>query len=146
MRNPKKLFFHIPHEKGVSGMQEIRKTFRFEAAHRLPSHQGACQRLHGHSYKLEVGITGGVQRSESSADWGMIMDFGDLKRIVNEEVLDVHDHQDLNKIYPNPTAENMVREIAVAIQSRLPAGRYLTIVKLWETESSHAIWRSSKAV
>jgi len=127
-------------------MQEIRKLFRFEAAHRLPSHKGACRRLHGHSYKLEVGITGEVQRLESTSDWGMIMDFGDLKHIVMEEVVDVHDHQDLNTIYPNPTAENMVKSMAEAIQSRLPAGRFLTIVRLWETEGSYAIWRSPKAV
>ncbi len=127
-------------------MQEIRKLFRFEAAHRLPAHQGACRRLHGHSYKLEVGITGGVQRSESKPDFGMIMDFGDLKRIVEEEVISTHDHQLLNEIYPNPTAENMVKAIAESIQFRLPPGRFLTIVRLWETEGCYAIWRSTKAI
>jgi 6-pyruvoyltetrahydropterin/6-carboxytetrahydropterin synthase len=71
----------------------------------------------------------------------MIIDFGDLKSIVKKAVLDSHDHTYLNDIYPNPTAENMVNEIARAITAELPSGRKLTMIKLWETEDSYAIWR-----
>ncbi|KXH69800.1 MAG: hypothetical protein AM326_01635 [Candidatus Thorarchaeota archaeon SMTZ-45] len=124
-------------------MQEIGSIFHFEAAHRLPRHTGKCKDLHGHSYKLEVTVEGEPCRQEARSDWGMIMDFTDFKNIVREVVLDLHDHQDLNNIYPNPTAENMVIAIASAISEKLPGGVALTMVRLWETEKNYAIWRTS---
>jgi len=81
-------------------------------------------------------------KAENNPEWGMIMDFSDLKNIVKETVLDIHDHAYLNDIYPNPTAENMVASMAEAIIEKLPMGRDLTVLKLWETEDSYAIWRN----
>ena len=123
-------------------MREISKRFTFEAAHSLPKHKGLCSKVHGHSYKLEVRVTGGIMKAENNPEWGMIMDFSDLKNIVKETVLDIHDHAYLNDIYPNPTAENMVASMAEAIIEKLPMGRDLTVLKLWETEDSYAIWRN----
>jgi len=127
-------------------MREIGKIFSFSAAHKLPSHKGLCQNLHGHNYKLEVRVAGLTNKQESSPSWGMIIDFGDLKSVVRSAVLDFHDHKYLNDIYPNPTAENMVLSIAEAIKEKLPSGRKLTMIKLWETEDSYAIWRESNGV
>lgn len=38
----------------------VTKCFGFEAAHHLPDYKGACNRLHGHSYKLQVTVSGSV--------------------------------------------------------------------------------------
>ena len=124
-------------------MREIGKIFSFSAAHKLPSHKGLCQHLHGHNYKLEVRVAGPTNTRESSPSWGMIMDFGELKSIVKSAVLDFHDHTYSNDRYPNPTAENMVLSIAKAIKAELyPGEAQLTMVKLWETEDSYAIWKN----
>ena len=89
------------------------------------------------------------------------MDFGDLKSIVNEEIVDVWDHaimlnalsphqilgKDLEKqghkvIYCNyqPTCENMLYDIARKIKSRLPNHVQLVYLKLHETENSYGEW------
>lgn len=130
-------------------MREIGKIFRFEAAHFLPKHNGVCQHLHGHSYKLEVRVSGKVNIDRERSDFGMIMDFKDLKNIIKDVVMDTHDHAYLNDIYPNPTAEIMVRVIALAIKEEInliystSSPIELRMVKLWETEDSYAIWRAN---
>src|SRR5277367_1595693 len=73
---------------------QIRKQFAFEAAHVLPHHQGKCSRLHGHSYRLDVTVEGGLQ-SEGPAT-GMVIDFDELARIVRTAVIDALDHRHLN--------------------------------------------------
>jgi 6-pyruvoyltetrahydropterin/6-carboxytetrahydropterin synthase len=125
-------------------MRELGKIFSFSAAHRLPSHKGLCRRLHGHTYKLEVRVSGEPITSQICPDWGMIIDFTELKNIVKEVVLDSHDHVYLNDIYPNPTAEVMVYAIAKAIHEKLPVRVHLKMVKLWETETSYAIWKTTE--
>jgi len=64
----------------------ITKEFRFEAAHRLPCHEGACWNLHGHSYKVVVTLGGNTQ-TEGPAT-GMVMDFKDLSSIM-KDILEV---------------------------------------------------------
>lgn len=58
----------------------IQKEFRFEAAHRLPCHAGACAHLHGHSYRVVVGVEGDLQ-TEGPAT-GMVLDFHTLTDVV----------------------------------------------------------------
>ncbi len=67
----------------------IGKTFTFEAAHRLPDHDGHCRRLHGHSYKVEVTLDGPVH------DDGMVLDFGKLTKIWREDLEPLLDHRTL---------------------------------------------------
>lgn len=100
------------------------RIFTFDAAHHLPGYDGCCSRVHGHTYKLEIVLEGDKKND------GMIMDFAILKKIVKEEVLDKLDHQDLNQIIKNPTAENMVEWIYEKLSEKLP----LESVKLWEGE------------
>jgi len=69
----------------------------FAAAHRLPDHEGKCQRLHGHTYGLEVTVEGSPQESGPAA--GMIMDFADLRQRVRELVVERLDHQMLNDLF-----------------------------------------------
>ena len=112
----------------------VTKCFGFEAAHYLPDYDGACSRLHGHSYKLQVTVSGSVDEVT-----GMIIDFNVLKSVVKEEVVDKYDHQYLNDFFENPTAENMVQHIFKKLSVTFSKmGLALDSVKLWETESSFA--------
>ena len=119
-------------------MRSITKIFTFEACHHLPHYEGACHNLHGHSYKLEVTVGGAIETSTLNPKCGMIMDFKDLKKIVNEVAIDKYDHSNLNDFFPNPTAEIMVKQIAMDVMSKLPVNVFLMSCKLWETSTSYA--------
>ena len=105
----------------------ISRDFKFDAAHYLPSYNGKCERLHGHTYKLRVTLEGAVGKE------GMVCDFAEIKRVVSEHVLGELDHGDLNKVLDVPSAEN----IAVWVWEKLE-GRFgevkLYAIKVWETE------------
>ena len=118
-------------------MITVTKIFKFDAAHLLPEYEGKCKNLHGHTWRLDVEVDG--MRNGPKVYDTMVLDFGDLKRIVNEAVIDKLDHHYLNEIIPGPpTAENMVRWIAhLLIEARLE----VVSVRLWETDTSFATWR-----
>lgn len=80
----------------------VTKMFTFDAAHALTRYYGKCENLHGHTYRLEVTVEGQVQ------DNGMVVDFVLLKRVVARRVLDRLDHQNLNDLFENSSAENVV--------------------------------------
>ena len=107
----------------------ITKQFRFEAAHSLPNHDGKCKNLHGHSYLLEVTISGEILKEGPKE--GMIMDFADLSKIVENEIINPWDHQFLNNIVPfMTTAENLAQECFHRLQiQNLNVSR----IRLWET-------------
>lgn len=112
----------------------ITKIFTFEAAHRLPNHSGKCARLHGHSYRLEVTVTGEIINEGSSE--GMVFDFSDLGAVVEKEILNKWDHQFLNDLvdFP-PTAELLAGEIFKRLRD---AGLKVAKVSLWETPKAFA--------
>ena len=116
-------------------MITITKIFRFEASHQLPLHSGKCKNFHGHSYKLEVTI-GSKQLDEK----GMVMDFGDLKKIVDQKIISKLDHQHLNNFYDNPTAEEMTLDFFEKISDGLFGFNFvfLNSIRLWETETHFA--------
>jgi len=134
-------------------MLSITKIFHFESAHRISDYKGACQHLHGHSYKLEVSISG-----KQIGKGDMLMDFKFLKSIVNSLVIEPWDHALLlkdnrtnraafdqlkDKIYwmkNEPTAERMILWIADRLSSNLPDELILSRIKLYETDSSYAEW------
>lgn len=110
----------------------ITKKFTFEAAHQLPNHDGKCKNLHGHSYVLEVTVSGPV--IQSGPKEGMIMDFKDLSVIVDREIINQWDHQYLNDVLPFvTTAENLATEALSRLQK---AGLPVTSITLWETAKS----------
>lgn len=113
-------------------MLSVTKTFRFEAAHFLPFHKGKCKNMHGHNYKLEVTFADNLKKI--GPDRGMVIDFGDLKELINSKI-EMLDHQILNKWFENPTAENMLDELVKWI----PDPR-LYRLKLWETDDCYAEW------
>ena len=123
-------------------MITVTKQFMFEASHNLPHYVGACHNLHGHSYKLEVTVTGGINYDTNNPKCGMIMDFKDLKDIVQGTVIDKYDHSYLNDFFDNPTAEVMVCKIASDLIKTLPKNVQLVSCRLWETTTSYAEYRA----
>ncbi|HQQ12325.1 MAG TPA: 6-carboxytetrahydropterin synthase, partial [Bacteroidales bacterium] len=63
----------------------ITKEFKFEMAHALLGYDGPCRNVHGHSYELIVTVIGEPIAETGHVKLGMVMDFGDLKRIVMSE-------------------------------------------------------------
>jgi 6-pyruvoyltetrahydropterin/6-carboxytetrahydropterin synthase len=102
-------------------------TFTFEAAHRLEWHPGKCRNLHGHSYRLDVTVSGPLDAN------GVVIDFDQLTEIVDHEVIDRWDHRDLNEVLDNPTAELLAHR---AWELLTEAGLTLSGLRLWETERS----------
>lgn len=118
----------------------VSKEFTFDAAHHLHHYEGKCKNLHGHTYRVILGISG------FNDERGLMVDFGDIKDLWKKYV-DVHlDHRYLNETLPpmNTTAENMVvwmyEEMAVALRTEIPANRgvRLEFVRLYETPTSYA--------
>jgi 6-pyruvoyltetrahydropterin/6-carboxytetrahydropterin synthase len=110
---------------------DIFKTFRLEAAHRLPNVPSGhkCARLHGHSFAVELQVSGPL-----GEDSGWVMDFAELKRAF-QPLYDRLDHHYLNDIegLDNPTSERL----AVWIWDRLkPALPLLSAVTVHETCTS----------
>lgn len=127
------------------------KDFTFDSAHNLSNYDGKCNHLHGHTYRLQVGVKG--IRSHAPNTQGLVIDFGKLKSLVNAEVVDVLDHKELNavmgKIDPeynsldvNTTCENMIDTIwdmlAGPISVITKGDARLEVLRLWETTGSYA--------
>ncbi len=138
----------------------VTKYYDFEMAHALWNYDGLCKNIHGHTYKLYVTVMGEPIADPNDPKFGMVIDFGDLKRIVKTEIVDKFDHSlviykdaphekllELNEMYERhhvvdfqPTCENLVVHFANTIISLLPKGVKLKNVKLYETVSSSAEW------
>lgn len=143
-------------------MAKIRltKEFRWEMAHALWNYDGLCKNIHGHSYILQVTVIGEPISDPSNVKLGMVMDFGDLKKIVNKVIVDVMDHSlviseksehrpllQLDEMFERrhitkyqPTCENMIADFAGRIIPLLPAGVALHSLRLYETATSWADW------
>lgn len=115
-------------------MLKIGRIFEFEAAHKLPYHNGVCKNVHGHRYILEIKISGSIHKDSSDAECGMIMDFGKFKEIVEKKVVSRLDHVYLNDIVFNPCAERLVDWIWEQLENEL----FLEEIKLWETSKCYA--------
>ena len=108
----------------LSAQAVVTSSFSFEAAHYLPGHPGKCHDLHGHSYKIEVSVSGPISPN------GMVVDFSDIERVVNEVIVKRWDHKLLNDTLENPTAENIA---ATALCLLHEAGLDASKIKLFET-------------
>jgi len=130
---------------------KIAKEFRWEMGHRLQCHKGKCYNLHGHSYKLLVEFTGGVETT------GMVLDYFDVKEIISP-IVDELDHtvlvwdkdtslvEALQKLNSNhviigyeSTAENLCKYFLDKIKNtKLPNNISSVKVKVFETENTYA--------
>ncbi|HEY4650658.1 MAG TPA: 6-carboxytetrahydropterin synthase [Pontibacter sp.] len=149
-------------------MEKIRLTrlFTFEMAHALQDYDGPCRNIHGHSYKLQVTIVGTPLADEAHPKNGMVLDFGDLKKLVNTTIVDPLDHalllrentpaelvETLRKLHHKlvltpyqPTCENMLLDFKRKLRQVLPGHVELHSLKLWETQNSFAEWYASDEV
>jgi 6-pyruvoyltetrahydropterin/6-carboxytetrahydropterin synthase len=141
----------------------VTKSFTFEMAHALWNYDGPCRNIHGHSYQLYVTVYGQPSKDLDNTKLGMVIDFSDLKKIVNQCVVDYFDHsvvissrasqpdierveQMFEKFYVveyQPTCENLVIDMAEKIRTRLPDRVSLYSLRLVETATSFAEWFAS---
>lgn len=139
----------------------LTKIFHFEAAHALNGYDGKCRNIHGHSYELRVTVKGMPLNETGNPKNGMVIDFHDLKAIVNQEVVEKLDHsfiigdnmpndfvemtkKNFDKVVElpyQPTTENMLADFAQRIKRRLPQHVELYSVTLQETRDNIAEWR-----
>lgn len=111
------------------------KKFTFEASHNLPNYPGKCCELHGHRWELWVSLVGPINPVT-----GMVIDFTDVKTIVNELIISKFDHAHLNNILPNPTAENIAYLISETLEKAFEKlDLELWEVRLAETEGNEVI-------
>lgn len=114
----------------------ITKSFTFDAAHKLIHYDGKCENLHGHTYKLQVSLKG-----EPDED-GMLIDFTELKAIVEERVLDVLDHAYINDVIEQSTSENIAVWIWGRLENAFKRGNIeLYEITLYETADSSVTYR-----
>jgi 6-pyruvoyltetrahydropterin/6-carboxytetrahydropterin synthase len=115
---------------------ELMKEYRFEAAHRLPrvpeGHK--CSRIHGHSYRVEVLVTGAVDPQT-----GWLVDFGVIDGVWSELYARL-DHQYLNDVpgLANSTCENLAAYLWEAMKERIAGVSAITV---WETHDSRCTYR-----
>lgn len=130
----------------------------------LEGYDGLCREIHGHSYRLFVTVKGEPVNDPTSPKLGMVMDFGILKRIVNEQIVDRLDHAFMMRRTENseevllalggsfskvvltdyqPTCENMLADFAERLLGALPEEVELCSLKLHETATSFAEWYAS---
>jgi 6-pyruvoyltetrahydropterin/6-carboxytetrahydropterin synthase len=121
------------------GYATIAKTFRFEAAHVLPDHDGKCSSLHGHSYKVLVECHGPIRHDPGHSENGMVVDFAYLQTFWRQNLHPLLDHAFLNQVVPEPylptTAENLACFVFDEFACAWPQTSAVTV---WETENSWA--------
>lgn len=142
--------------------QKIRltKEFSFEMSHVLSDYDGPCRNVHGHSYRLFVTVAGTPLNDPGNAKNGMVIDFNELKRIVNDAIINTFDHSIavssnydeeklslLKSIFENivvvnyqPTCENLATDFAQRVRDRFPGHVKLHSLRLYETATSYAEW------
>jgi 6-pyruvoyltetrahydropterin/6-carboxytetrahydropterin synthase len=138
----------------------VTKRFHFEMAHTLYEYDGLCRNIHGHSYNLEVTISGEPRNEPGHPKDGMVLDFSELKNIVKTQIVNRFDHALMvNRLVPEkqrellkqttdrvividfqPTSENIATYIADILQQHLPSGVNLFSIRLYETVTSFAEW------
>ena len=139
-------------------MLQLTKIFHFEMAHAIYGYIGNCKNIHGHSYKLHVTVKPAIPGQEYIPAPGLILDFKELKHLVNSIIIEKFDHKLLlsenyisaqQDLYPKenlviwavePSAENMLIFIAKSLIEKLPEHIKLAKLKLYETGDSYAEW------
>ncbi len=119
-------------------MFTIFKDYSFSAGHAIRGHARGCQNLHGHNYRVRVHVA-----AERLDALGMVIDFADLKAII-DAAAGRFDHAVINDLPPfdvrNTTAELLAQYVFEEVGPRLPPGRSVRRVEIWETETSCAIY------
>lgn len=116
----------------------IAKEFRFEASHQLPFHDGKCARLHGHSWRGVVYVSGD-SLADSGPKQGMVMDYADVKKVLKPLLDQYLDHHHLNDTLgiESPTSESVSRWIFEKLQE---SGLNVSAVRIDETCTSQCLY------
>lgn len=119
-------------------MVTLTKAFTFDAAHILRNYVGKCNNLHGHTFRLEVTIR--PSEHLPKAPENMVMDFGELKRLVDQTIISQLDHKFLNEVLDvdNCTSEYLVDYIVTKLYPVFKDS--LIKIRLYETEDSWCEW------
>jgi 6-pyruvoyltetrahydropterin/6-carboxytetrahydropterin synthase len=116
-------------------MFEVSVEQSFAAAHALRNYHGKCENVHGHNYRVRLTVAG--EKLDAN---GLLVDFVQVKRLMHK-VIDYLDHRFINDLPPfteiNPSAEN----IAKYFYDELYADLAISEVKIWETDTSVAVYR-----
>jgi 6-pyruvoyltetrahydropterin/6-carboxytetrahydropterin synthase len=140
----------------------VTKIFTFDTAHALLNYDGPCKNIHGHTYRLSVTLKGIPNQETGHVKNGMVIDFTDLKKIVQQEIIQDWDHALLLNetssmksafhtgfekvifLSFQPTCENLLIEIKNRLCLRLEQPEYhLHSIRLEETPTSYAEWHRS---
>src|SRR4026209_1308851 len=97
----------------------ICKRFTFDAAHKLPNHDGKCRNLHGHTYLVEIEFTGELVAGGPKE--GMVVDYGDIKDVWKGACEPLLDHRYLNETLADDIPVTTAEWIAVWIHRRFTA-------------------------
>lgn len=143
---------------------QITKTIEWDMGHRIPNHSSKCKNLHGHRYKLEVFLDGDLVTEKGNSSEDMVVDFGEVKSILIQEVDEVCDHvfmvyqkdavmidffkknMELKHIVVPfiPTAEQIAHwlfeKLDKAVVAKCGTKLKLVSVRLWETPTCSAIF------
>ncbi len=120
-------------------MYKLNVISEFSSAHRLEGYQGACHNLHGHNWKVRVGIL-----ASKTDKIGMTLDFGIVKQNLNK-ITESLDHQYLNELECfkeiNPTSENIAKLIFDSLSLMLNA-EFIRVaeVEVWESDRSSMVY------
>lgn len=133
-------------------------------AHALDNYDGKCRFIHGHTFHFSVTLKGFIINDENDPKNGMVMDFGELKTILKEEIADHFDHslvlkdsspyaiitkvrsERINLLPFQPTCENLLIHFIEKVKSRLPENIELHSASLKETPSNIAEWHYAESL
>lgn len=141
----------------------VTKFIEIDMGHRVPNHKSKCRNLHGHRYKIEVGVDDKVLTERGTSDEGMVIDFSDLKAVMMKEIDEVYDHAFTISEYDTfvpffrqavadhqlrvnfvpfvPTAENLAELWYMIMEQKLKEkGIKIKFVRVWETPTSTATY------
>ena len=144
----------------------IRRWVETDTGHRVPNHKSKCKHMHGHRYRWEAEVEGDVVKEQGVSEEGMLIDFSDVSKILNEKIHDVVDHAFI--VYENdeealaaltimgdghrtvtvpfiPTAENLAKwafeQVSPYIETAYGNSLRLAAFHVRETPKSWATWR-----
>lgn len=141
----------------------ISKTIEIDAGHRVLNHKSKCKHIHGHRYRIKLGVDDKVITTPGASDEGMVIDYGDLKKVLQSEIEDKFDHKfiiyrqdwklvdrftDIEKEYFGviivdfiPTAENLAKRWYYDLKEKLNEVKIkIKFVKVYETPTSSATY------
>ncbi len=138
----------------------VSKCFTFDMAHALYGYDGPCKNIHGHTYHLDITLLGQPIEDIEHVKLGMVIDFGDLKSIVQKFIIEIFDHAlVLNEEAPysksevisnefekvilvpfQPTCENLLLHFVDILKDKFSTKTQLFSIILKETPTSSASW------